>query len=95
MKDDAIHSLAPDEAAAVNSGQPLPDKFKQDAAAKGRLTAYYQKMFHGYLKVGQYDLADSQLKRLSGRLGVSQRRTNRSSSTTADLSPKKDRARLM
>jgi serine/threonine protein kinase len=70
VKDEAIHTLAPDEAAAVNSGQPLPDKFKQDASAKQRLTDYYQKMFQGYLKAGQYDLAESQLKHLSSDLGV-------------------------
>jgi serine/threonine protein kinase len=70
VKDDAAHLLPPDELAAVNSDQPLPDKLKQDSAAKTRLTAYYEKTFQGYLKISQFELAQSQLKKLSSNLGA-------------------------
>jgi hypothetical protein len=70
VKDDAAKGLQPDELAAVNSGDPLPGKFRDDATAKGQLTAYYQKAFSDYMKVGQFDLADAQLKRLGTDLGV-------------------------
>jgi len=70
VKDDAIHALTPDEIAAVNSDQPIPDKLRQDNTAKAALTAYYQKTFSGYLKINQFDLAQAQLKRLSDDLGA-------------------------
>ncbi len=69
IRENNIHALAPDEAAAVVAGQPVPDKFKQDPAAKARLTSYYQKTFQGYLKANEFDLAQTQLKSLSD-LGV-------------------------
>jgi predicted Ser/Thr protein kinase len=85
VKDDALHGLSPDEIAAVGSNQPLPGKLRQDEAAKARLAAYYQKAFRGYLKIEQFDLAQSQLKRLSGDLGAA----------TADEQKQLDEGRLI
>jgi hypothetical protein len=66
---DAQHLLTPELATIVNSDQPLPDSAKQDPA-KTSLTAYYQQIFDGYLKLKEFKLAEAVLKRLSGDLGV-------------------------
>jgi serine/threonine protein kinase len=85
VKEATIHALSTDEAAAVATGQPLPDKLKQDPAAKDRLTSYYQKMFDGYMKAGEFDLAQMEIKQLSDNLGVD----------TADRQKQIDDARLI
>jgi serine/threonine protein kinase len=71
VKDGALHLLTPDEVTAVNAGQPLPDKMKQDPTEKAALSAYYHQTFEGYLGANEVKLAQDQLKRLSSDLGVS------------------------
>jgi hypothetical protein len=70
IKEQAGKSLLGDELAAVESGGALPSKFRDDADAKARLTAYYRKAFDGYMQAEQFDLAEGQLKHLNSDLGI-------------------------
>jgi hypothetical protein len=70
VKDDALHLLAPDQITAVSGDQPIPPAMKQDEAARSSLISFYQQTFHGYMKVDEFKMAESQLKRLSDELGV-------------------------
>jgi serine/threonine protein kinase len=65
VKENALHSLPPDEVAAVNADEPIPSALTQDETGKATLTAYYQQTFQGYLRSDEFKRAEDQLQPLS------------------------------
>jgi hypothetical protein len=70
VKEGAKHLLTPEQFAAAEANQPLPDAMKQDATAKANLTAYFQQLFDGYVKLQEFPRAEAALLRLTGDLAA-------------------------